>query len=367
MSFRRIAGASWPAVALWGAAAACVLATCAASGYRPVDPTTWARWDSGLYLEVAEHGYSLHRCAAPDETHWCGNAGWFGAYPLLIAAGHALGMPFGAAALALSWLFCLGTIVLLWLTFFRRRASMAGAGALAYAAFAPGQVYDYAVFPLSMLAFFTVAHLWLLTRGRWVIAGLAGAVAAATYPLGTLVIPAAAIWLLAVQRRLRPIAVVCGLALLGPALLVLVQAVQVGHADAYLLVQEKYGHGLRDPLGPVINAAYAVVRRSPFDLASAPDVQTLFVALVLACVLVELAVRRASATRADVLVGLWAALTWTVPNLETNLSIYRSQAALLPLSLLVRRLPRPMIAVAIAVAVWLSISMTQLFLHGRLI
>ena len=57
--------------------------------------------------------------------------------------------------------------------------------------------------PLSMLAFFTILHLWLLHRGRWIGAGLAGAVAALSYPLGVLLVPVSAAWLLRVHDMCR--------------------------------------------------------------------------------------------------------------------------------------------------------------------
>jgi hypothetical protein len=88
---------------------------------------------------------------------------------------------------------------------------------------------------------------------------------------------------------------------------------------------------------------------------------------VLACVLVELVVRRATATRVDVLVAVWAIFSWLLPHLQANVSIYRSQAALAPLALLVRRLPVPLLAPIVAVAIWLSVPMAQLYLRTQLV
>ncbi|MBM3400175.1 MAG: hypothetical protein FJY15_06370, partial [Bacteroidetes bacterium] len=43
----------------------------------------WSRWDSGLYLQIAEKGHNLIPC--PDwPGAWCGNAGWAPLYPLMI-------------------------------------------------------------------------------------------------------------------------------------------------------------------------------------------------------------------------------------------------------------------------------------------
>src|SRR5204862_8260159 len=127
-------------------------------------------------------------------------------------------------------------------TFLKQRKTLAGVPVVVYAAFAPGEVYEYAVFPLSLLAVATLAHLWLLYRGSWVAAGLAGAAAALAYPVGVAVVPAAIVWLLAVRRdapmreRLRRTALVAGVSVLGLALLPIVQRIQTGRWNAYLLV-----------------------------------------------------------------------------------------------------------------------------------
>src|SRR6476646_2846783 len=234
---------SVPPLAVWGAALTGVTLSAAAFGYGPFDSGTWSRCDSGLYLEIAERGYTFFPCPHPpfDQATWCGNAGWFPAYPWLVGGLHTLGLPLRGSAVALSW-FCIGaTIALLW-TIFGRRASVATIGALLYAAFAPGQVYDYAIFPLSLLALCTTAHLWLLTRDRFVAAGLVGAIAALSYPLGALLVPVSAIWLLAarghrLRERLRRTACASGLTLAGLAVLPVDQVLETGRWNAYMLVQ----------------------------------------------------------------------------------------------------------------------------------
>ena len=270
--------------------------------------------------------------------------GWFPAYPAVAAVLSAVGIPLLTAALALSWLFTAATVALLWGTFLERRVSLAALGALAYAAFAPGMVYDWAIFPLSMLAFSTVAFLWLLIQGRWVAAGLAGAVAGLTYPVGALVALPAAAWLLVAPagsgmcERVRRAAIVAGLSLSGP----LLPCWCSGQPRPLERVLPRAGEVRARPPQPAQGGRRRVRRadrRLVFQIAHAPAAQTVLVAAMLLCVLVDLGRRRRTAPRADWLIAVWAVVTWLLPHAQANLSTYRSQAALLPLALLVRRLP----------------------------
>jgi Gpi18-like mannosyltransferase len=172
----------------------CVVTVAAVLGYNPLDSSTWSRWDSGLYEDIARDGYALLPCEEEPQK-WCGDAGWFPLYSWVVGVLHQLGLPLRGTAVVVSWLFAGATIVLLWATFLERRTGAAAAAALFYAAFSPGQIYHYAVFPLSLLAFATVACLWLLYRERAVAAGVAGAVAALSYPAGVLLVPVCVVWL----------------------------------------------------------------------------------------------------------------------------------------------------------------------------
>src|SRR6059036_1682025 len=125
---------------VWGLAAATVAGAAAAFGYAPWDSTSWSRWDSGLYEQIARHGYDLFRCQYPYAPGtWCGDAGWFPAYSWLVGALRLVGLPLLGTAVVVSWMFAGATIVLLWRTFLGRRADAAAVGTLLLAAFAPGQ------------------------------------------------------------------------------------------------------------------------------------------------------------------------------------------------------------------------------------
>jgi hypothetical protein len=369
MRYVRLLG---PPLLIWAATATAVLSCAAAFGYASFHGETWARWDSIQYLGIAHDGYDLSHCTTTyTPADWCGDAGWFPAYPWLVHALRVVGLPLRGTAVAVSWFFAAATLVLLWNTFFRRRLDAAALGALVYAAWAPGQVYDYAVFPLSMLAFFTVASLWFLHRGRYAAAGLSGAVAALTYPLGVLLIPVSVLWLLTRRgspwrARLRRIASAGGLASLGVLALLIDQRIETGRWNAYFLVQDKYHHNLQNPIAATRDSLRPLVHGSPLELVKAPAFQTALVSAALLAVLVHVLVHWRSLDRSDGLLITWALATWALPLSQAAVSIQRSQAALLPLAILLRRLPRPLAFALTAVAVPVAVAMEKLFLEGKI-
>jgi hypothetical protein len=352
-------------------AAASVAIVASVLGYTPWESSTWSRWDSGLYEAIARDGYDLGPCE-DEPTKWCGDAAWFPAYPWLVGGLHQFGLPLRGTAVVVSWLFALGTIFLIWVTFLERRVGAAAVAGLFYAAFAPGQIYHYAVFPLSMLAFATVACLWLLHRGRYLGAGLAGAVATLSYPLGVLLVPVSAVWLLAhrsvsLGERLRRTAITSGPMVAGLWIFMIVQRLDTGRWDAFFLIQEKYEnlHGSQNPIVATWDLVRGAVENFGGGIAFVVGAQTALVTVVLAAVLVHAIVRRKSLDSADALLLLWAVSTWAVLN--QAFSVQRGQAALLPLAVLVARLPArvawPLALTAAAIAIWLE----SYFLDGTLI
>jgi hypothetical protein len=352
---------------VWGCAAATVAIAATASGYEPWHSSTWARWDSGLYEDIARDGYDLFPCEEePDK--WCGDAGWFPAYAWINGALHALGLPLQGVSAIVAWLLAAGTIVVLWATFLERRGDAAAVAALVYAAFAPGQIYHYAIFPLSLYAIAAIGCLWFVYRGRYVLGGLVGAVAALAYPAGLLLAPVVGAWLLIqrsapVDERLRRVAIACGLNVGAAWLFVVDQRLETGHWDAYLLIQEKYEHEWQNPLG----ATWDMLTgdwRSAIGIAVA--LQTALVTLLLVLVLVRSVRARVGLASADALLLLWALATWALPLSQTGVSAQRGQATLLPLAILVARLPArvawPIALTAAALAVW----MEHYFLDGTL-
>ncbi|MCW2976675.1 MAG: hypothetical protein JWM06_1956 [Actinomycetia bacterium] len=360
----------WPALLVWSAALAGLWLTAYLSGHSPWLSGTWAHWDSGHYAEIVRHGYEVHRCNASEgAATWCGDAAWFPGYPVLVAGLATLGFPILASGIAISWLLSVMALVLLWHTFLRSAPKVVAAGGLLYAAWAPGQIYEYAVFPLSLLLLSTVAYLYLLHRERWLLAGLAGSVAVLAYPIGVTLAMTGMAWIVLTlsASRLRAVAQSGGpstIALLG---IVAVQRVQTGRWSAFLDVQRGYGHGFHNPFGVTWNALLLVIRNPHLDLENATSLQTLTVSAVLVAVLLHTALRWRLVTRLELLLVIWALITWAFPLTQANVSIWRSQAALTPVAVLVARLPRPLLALAVVGAVAVSVPVARLYFAGRLI
>ena len=363
----------WPPVLAWLVATTVMVVTSAAEGWPPFAATrTWTRYDSGFYLQIADGGYRMFRCLPPYQPGtWCGNSGWFPGYSWLLAGLHWLALPLAPAALAVSWLAFLGALLILWRAFLVHQPRPAAAAALAYAAFLPGLAYEYGVFPLALLSLCTVAFFALLQRGHWLAAGTAAAVGALAYPVGVVAAPVAAVWLLAdrsvpfPQRAIR-VGAVAGPTVAALSFFVFVQQIETGHWNAYLLTQAKYGHRL---VSPAITIAHALTKaaQAPLRLADAPALQTLFITFVLICVGAAVAIHRDLSTRFDVLIIIWAVVVWLQLYAETDLDAYRGVAGLMPLAVLLPRLPR-LLAAAIAVAaILIAVPMATLYLSGVLI
>ena len=290
---RQRLSSSWPPIAVWLLATTVVLVTAAASGWPPLDGgRTWSRWDSAIYMSIARDGYTLAPCQHIRGA-WCGTTAWFPGYPWVVHTAHWLGLPIIATALAVSWLAFLITLVLIWTVFLNQRPTVPAAAALLYAGFAPGVIYNYAIFPLALLSLCTVAFLALLHHERWRAASLTGACAALVYPVGVVASPVAALWLLArrdirLHERLRHTAVILGSWIGALALLVIDQRLETGRWNAFLLVQRNYRHHIQDPFS-VLRAAFDnVLNKPPLGLAATSAAQTLLVTFVLLCVLIAL-------------------------------------------------------------------------------
>lgn len=359
-----------PPLVAWLVATGVVFVTCVVAGRSPLRVSTWDYSDPQLYVDIARHGYTLFRCA-PGASEWCGNAGWFPAYAWLMGAVSAvLGVSVAGAGLALAWLCSLGTLVLLWLTFLGARLEFATLTALAYAAFAPGMVFGYAMYPLSLLALCTVAYLWLVAQERWLASGFVGYLLVLIYPVGLASLVAVAAYIAVayrrepLQSRARRIVLAVGPGIAAVGLLLAQMQLSLGHWNAYFLVQRKYGHQVREPFASLVHALANLVATA-FPLGHVTAFQTLLVTATLLAVTVTVA-RRRSRSRTEVLLVLWALATWLLPASTSHLAGHRGDAALLPVAALVALLPRRLAVTLTVGAAVVSVPIVVLYLRGSL-
>src|SRR5262249_5974887 len=211
-----------------------------AVGVDPWTARSWVRFDSVHYLGIATTGYQYFSCERLGGPPWepCGNAAWFPLYPWLLRPLLMLGVAPETAGVWVSGLAATGMLVVLWNVFLRHRG-LRGWLVLAMAAVFPGAVYQHAIFPTSLTLLGLVLAAAFVARGRWALAGIAGAGIALSYVTGVLVsIPNAAAALLR-TRTLRPALIAGGLAASGFLLVLTLHQLLLGHWDAFYWVHRK--------------------------------------------------------------------------------------------------------------------------------
>lgn len=336
----------------------------------PWSSSIWAHWDSGHYLKIAREGYELFPCNQTQfRAAWpggmCGNTGWLPAYPWLIRLATAAGAPPEAAAHAISSIFFVGLLLVVWVGLLGAELGAAPLLCLLLAGFFPGQVYLHAVFPMSLAVLAASASLLLTARGRWLVGGLAGAVATMTYS-SMVLLPALLLAGAIASRRWRNIAT-APIAALGLAIVYLDHHIEVGAWNAFYLVQEKYGHGKHGFGELFFGRMSQALHGEPAPLQSLL-VCVLAVAGIGALVVNALRRRRAPEPL-DLYVLLYNLAMWLAPFFTTfpTHSFYRGEVLVLPVVLLLRRLPLPLLALLTAATVGMAWSIAQLFFRNILI
>lgn len=335
--------------------------------------STWSRWDSGLYLSIARDGYIFERCvdvANRGPQDWCGNPGWFPAYPWMMRFGSWIGVDYQQFGRIVSFAAMVGAWTTLWFGFLRRRPLVVGALGMVIAATFPASVYYGAIFPVSSMLLAVLLALWSLDRRRWLLAGIFGAVAATTYTSGFLVGSIALVPLLApsvgdLRARLRATVAVGGPVVVAYVAVMANFQREVGAWNASFETQSSYN---LSPTSPITTIRRKFATISGDVLPGAIGAQT---ALVLAMV--------ATATwvvvryRDDLSFGEWGTaimcgFLWLIPlTLGSDLSLYRVESLLLPIVILLVRLRLPTLAMFAFVCVPVAYKTAQLFFDATLI
>jgi hypothetical protein len=350
-----------PPLAAFAGATALVVVGALIAGFDPLDPLTYARWDSFHYLSIANDGY--HRSSFPpchDPALVCAHAGWYPGYPAVFAGPAAIGVDLTVAGLATSWLFCLAGLVVLWRRYLDPAPLEARYACLAFAAATPGMIYLHTVFPLAMLTTCALVSLAALAEDRGLLAGLSGAVAAASYPLGALLVPVAVGLALVRRASARQALLAAALTLCGLLAVIAFQWIQLGEPFAYFKAQH---FPLRNP---VVGVYQLIARGLRNDREAVSALVALSTATVAAAAYV-LVRRRDRVTRLDVLAAAFATGVWLVPLAQTGISVYRANAAMLPAAGLLRHLSRPLQWAFALAAIALVVPLSVLFFDGKLV
>ncbi|WP_407841292.1 hypothetical protein ACE1OC_40615 [Streptomyces sp. DSM 116496] len=144
------------------------------------------RWDSEHYLSVAKAGYEMFWCRDryPDfRDVMCGNVAWFPGYPMSIRVVSSTGLSHEISAVVVTEASLLGMFAVLW-WLLGARLTWATGLTLAIGAVFPGGIYLHAIFPIATGTLALLACIVGVKRSSWVIAGTAGFVATACYPIG---------------------------------------------------------------------------------------------------------------------------------------------------------------------------------------
>jgi hypothetical protein len=336
----------------------------------PWEPGSWSGPDTAHYLSIAKHGYAIFPCSPEDPPPGhCGNAGWMPAYPWALRPLMAAGASPRWAAVLVSAAFAFLSLALLWIGALRSWRE-GGPLALLVAAFFPGQVYQHGAFPLAQFSLLAVLCLLAARHERWLLAGLAGFLAALTYSTGWLLAPVLVAWALASPGRapdvrLRRVGLAAVLTFGGFLTVLLVQGRQTGVWNAFFAIQGAYGHHLSNPLLTWWLAVKEVFTPPWQGVQEGPQLQTLLVSVWVACLLAR---RFRAGDRAALLPALYALAFWTFPlAMGSGVSLYRSEATLLPSVLLMEGLPRPAIALVLVAAVLVAWPMGVLFFRLLLV
>jgi len=374
-----------PPLAAFVLATALLWAVAARTGYPPRQAKTWARWDSGQYISIATRGYYTVKCAPrnlpphpPPGPQLCGNMGWFPLYPWTMNAVSRLGLSTLQAGVLIAAVFHLLSLVVLW-ALAREPGRPSRFLVLLFAAVFPGAVYQHAVFPVSMMTFFTLGFLYLLGTGRWVLAGASGAAAAASYISGVLLVPIALPatvlaggrrpdWRAVLRSGITTVIVAAGF--VG---VLVAQYLAVGIWGAYFQSTRKYRVGIQNPIpnfASKVSPYFDRLHGAPITKRQYIEaVQTLTVAGIVVLVVgaTLLALTRGRLSRTDwAVLGATLAL-WVFPHVAgTSASQYRSEALLLPCALLARRLPVVLQIGLVAVSVALLWTVAPGFFTGLL-
>ncbi|GII20659.1 hypothetical protein [Planosporangium mesophilum] len=355
-------------------------------GFDWLKAATHARYDAFQYLSIARNGYRAEHCppemSVPGLTEACGNIGWFPLYPLVLRPVHDLfGLDWAVAGVVVAEVCLLGVLLLLW-HLLGARATARNVACLALAACWPGAIYYHATFPIALSVLLALVTWTLLSRGWWALAGLAGMLTAMTYSISALIAPAMLAYLFLTRSRgswtwLRQAVVACGLTSLGVAATFALLWHDTGRPMVFMDYHRRWGGGLHNPVTSYRELLHAlpVPGTGPHAWPVPKVITTLgwelhaaLALVVVAVLVVAVEAARGRANALDVALTLYGFLIFTVPLIVgPHITQSRSHALMLPVVLVLRRLPAVGSGLFALAAVPLAYALGVLFLVSTLV
>ncbi len=368
-----------------------LIASRAPKGWMSVfNPATFNHWDADKYLSIAKHGYQASaQCRTTPAFPNCGNVTWFPGYPGVIRVLASTHIGYPAAALVIAWSCWYLTLLMVWVLsaggvvhaeMATRRRTARRVACLALAAVFPGQVYFAALFPISLLTFVLLLCIWLATRtsfakrGPVIRTAVLGVLAGLAYPLALSAAPALVVGAFVTRTRRTRVTMFTGAAAIvaGFGLVLAYAQLRIGLWNAYFIT-EKHEYGVK-PHSPLtlLHTRYHQFMHPPsswFRITTQQGaVATLLVALALAVTVPALIRARRGAELTDLALLGTACIAWLIPYVGAGgLSVYRSEACLIVLVPLLRRLPVWTIAALACTAAVVAYHMAPLFFSNALI
>jgi Mannosyltransferase (PIG-V) len=152
---------------------------------RNASLAAWVRWDAGWYISIVERGYWF-------DPKGESNAAFFPLFPLLIK-GFALivGNPI-VAGLLVANLAAVGAVLALWRWVRAVHGPVAAGHAVLWLLVYPFSLFFHTIYAEGLFFLLVTLALDASARGHRLVAGVCGALAAATRPMGVLLTPALA-------------------------------------------------------------------------------------------------------------------------------------------------------------------------------
>jgi hypothetical protein len=363
-----------------------LLASAAAwrEGNNPFQASTWIRWDSGHYIEIAKTGYEFKSCHAigyPSPNEWCGNTGWFPGYSLLIRLAAPVFKSIDVAAAAIPPVFYFICLTYLWNRLLACKLDWNSGMTLALAAVFPGFIYFHAAFPISILLYSILLLIHFVSGRQWGKAAFVGFLGAFTYSTGFVAsaLPIAAHSLSSRPKLNRSMGAVSTTAciLSGTLAVLILQWWQTGVVGAFFKVQQKYGYLGHKPLLSLYDELKGLVTAKSMSAEVLIQSQAALVCtwVVLSLGFAAFKKRKELASHTTfhlssvgAISGIAAFTYWIFPHLlGGQTSFYRSEALALPIVLISPKVPIVVRIVFLSAFLIVGFHMSRMFFKGVLV